>query len=143
MTNMIPQSPNHNRETWENLESYTRTLVSQGNEVYVIMGNYGTGGTGSNGTATTMDNGRITVPAQIWKVLVILPEGDNDINRVTTSTRVIAVNTPNINTISSAWGSYRTTVDAIETATGYNLLSAFPEQLQVAIEARTNTGPTQ
>jgi hypothetical protein len=27
---------------------YTRSLVT-GNEVYVIMGNYGTGGTGSNG----------------------------------------------------------------------------------------------
>jgi endonuclease G len=58
--------------------------VDQGNEVYVIMGNYGIGGTGSNGPAQTIDRGRITVPARIWKVLVVLPEGGDDVNRVTT-----------------------------------------------------------
>ena len=100
MTNIIPQAPKHNQEAWANLEEYTRRLVDEGNEVYVIMGNHGMGGTGSNGTAKTIDEGRITVPANIWKVLVVLPEGENDVESINTSTRVIAIDTPNNNTLS-------------------------------------------
>lgn len=135
MSNMIPQAPQNNQQTWNNMESYIRSLITAGNEVYVIMGAYGTGGTGSNGTASTIDAGRITVPNRIWKVVVVIPNGNSDLSRVTTSTRVIAVNTPNINTTSSDWKTYRTSVDAIEAATGYNLLSNLPSTVQNAIEA--------
>jgi endonuclease G len=141
MTNMIPQAPVNNQQTWANLEAYGRTLVSQGYEVYIIMGCYGVGGTGSAGSATKINNGNITVPSNIWKVLVIIPQGTNDVSRVTTSTRVIAVNTPNINT-TGAWGTYRTSVDAIEAATGYNLLSNLSTSIQATIEATVDNGPT-
>ncbi|WP_228466902.1 DNA/RNA non-specific endonuclease [Adhaeribacter swui] len=143
MTNMIPQAPDNNRNTWANLEEYTRTLVESGQEVYVIMGNYGSGGTGANGSARTIDGGRIKVPKQIWKVLIILPAGEDDVNRITTNTRVIAVDTPNINGVHADWSNYRTTVDAIEKATGYDLLSEVPEDIQRVIEARVDNGPTQ
>jgi endonuclease G, mitochondrial len=143
MTNMIPQAPTNNRVTWANLEDYTRDLVRAGMEVYVIMGSYGSGGTGSNGAANTIDQGRITVPSRIWKVLVILPEGSNDLIRITSSTRVIAVDTPNIDSINSDWGTYRTTVDAIEAATGYNLLSSIPEQVEKVLESKVDTGPVR
>jgi len=135
MTNMIPQAPNNNQQTWANLESYTRTLVSGGNEVYVIMGSYGIGGTGSNGTSNTINSGNVTVPSNIWKVIVVIPNGDNDLYRVNTSTRVIAVNTPNINSINSNWRNYRVSVDAIEAATGYNLFNNLPTHVQAAVEA--------
>ncbi|MDQ3290712.1 MAG: DNA/RNA non-specific endonuclease [Bacteroidota bacterium] len=143
MTNMIPQAPDNNRNTWANLEEYTRSLVEQGQEVYVIMGNYGSGGTGSNGFARTIDDGRIRVPKQIWKVLVILPEGNDDLNRISANTRVIAVDTPNSNGVNSDWSLYRTSVDAIEKATGYDLLSSLPEDLQQVLEANIDKGPTQ
>ncbi|RNI28390.1 DNA/RNA non-specific endonuclease [Rufibacter immobilis] len=143
MTNMIPQAPNHNRQTWASLEDYTRDLVRVGMEAYVIMGSYGVGGTGSNGPTNTIDNGRVTVPRNIWKVVVVLPQGENDITRINESTRVIAVNTPNINTVNTDWGGYRTTVDEIEQATGYDLLSALPEQLQRVLEAKVDNGPTR
>ncbi len=136
MTNMIPQAPNNNQQTWANMESYTRTLVNAGNEVYVIMGNYGTGGTGSNGSATVINNGHVTVPNRIWKVVVVIPFGSDDLNRVTTATRVIAVNTPNVNNINSDWRNYRTSVDAIEAATGYDLLSRLPVNIQSVLEAK-------
>ncbi len=142
MTNMIPQAPNNNQQTWANLENYTRSLVTAGNEVYVIMGSYGIGGTGSNGTFNTINNGNVTVPSNVWKVIVVLPQGTNDVSRVSSSTRVIAVNTPNINTVSSSWGSYRTSVDAIEAATGYNILSNVPTSIQATIEASVDNGPT-
>ncbi|WP_460923062.1 DNA/RNA non-specific endonuclease [Pontibacter brevis] len=142
-TNIIPQAPNNNRNTWANLEDYTRDLVDEGMEAYVIMGNYGIGGIGSEGAANTIDNGRVTVPKNIWKVIVVLPEGDNDLSRIDASTRVIAVNTTNVNTVDSDWGIYRTSVDAIEQATGYDLLSALPDQIENSLEARVDTGPTR
>ncbi|UYZ62657.1 DNA/RNA non-specific endonuclease [Hymenobacter weizhouensis] len=142
MSNMIPQAPNNNQRTWANLENYCRTLVSAGNEVYVIMGSYGKGGTGSNGYHTTLDQGRVTVPARIWKVVVVLPNGSSDASRVTSSTRVIAIDTPNDNSLNSSWGTYRTTVDAIEQATGYDLLSAVSSSVQSVVEARVDNGPT-
>lgn len=143
MSNMIPQAPNHNQRTWASLENYTRTLVSATQEVYVLMGSYGKGGTGANGYATTIDQGRVTVPARIWKVVVVLPVGNQDASRVSTSTRLIAVDTPNENTVSSSWGQYRTSVDAIEVATGLDLLSAVPPSVQASIEAKVDVGPTQ
>ena len=142
MSNMIPQAPNNNQRTWASLESYGRTLVGQGYELYIICGSYGKGGDGTNGYATTIDAGRVTVPARTWKVLVVLPEGSSDAGRVTTSTRVIAVNMPNSNTINTDWGTYRCTVNSIETATGYNILSAVSTAVQDIVEARVDAGPT-
>jgi len=136
MTNMIPQAPQNNEQTWANLENYLREQVVSGNEVYVIMGSYGTGGTGSNGAANTINNGHVNVPGNVWKVAVIIPAGDNDISRVTAGTRVIAVNTPNVNSVNSDWTQYIVTVRDIEKATGYNLLSALPQSVQDAIETK-------
>ncbi|RSK39565.1 DNA/RNA non-specific endonuclease [Hymenobacter perfusus] len=142
MTNMIPQAPRNNQQTWANLENFTRAQLANGaNEVYVIMGSYGTGGTGSSGYKTTLDQGRVTVPMRVWKVVVILPTGDTDASRVNTATRVIAVDTPNDQSISTNWGQYRTTVDAIEAATGYDLLSAVAPAVQQAVESRIDDGP--
>jgi len=107
MSNMMPQAPTNNQQTWAGLENYARTLVNAGNELYIIAGSYGKGGTGSNGTATTIDQGRVTVPSNCWKVIVVLPVGTSDVSRITSSTRVIAVNMPNINSINTAWGGYR------------------------------------
>lgn len=94
MTNMVPQAPNNNRITWEHLEDYCRKLIDQGNELYITCGPLGQGGNGSLGDAATISND-IVVPAQTWKIIVVLPEGDNDIKRITKTTRVIAVLIPN------------------------------------------------
>jgi endonuclease G len=142
MSNMMPQAPNNNQQTWGNLEDYCRTLTRAGNELYIVCGSYGRGGTGSAGYQTTIASGKVTVPANCWKVVVVLPTGSNDVSRITSSTRVIAVNTPNNNSLNSAWGGYRTSVDAIEAATGYDLLSALPSGLQSTLEAKADTGPT-
>jgi endonuclease G len=142
MSNMMPQAPNNNQQTWSNLEDYCRTLVRAGNELYIVCGSYGRGGTGSAGYQTTIAGGKVTVPSNCWKVTVVLAAGNNDVSRVTSNTRVIAVNTPNSNILNSAWGGYRTTVDAIEAASGLDLLSALPISVQNVMEARTDTGST-
>ena len=145
MSNMLPQSPNLNRVTWANLEAYCRTLLTSGNELYIITGGYGQGGTGSNGGVTnTIAGTKINVPSRCWKVIVILPVGTNDVARINTATRVIAVDMPNTQTVSAnAWGTYRTSVDAIEAATGYDFLTALPVSLQGSLETRVDNGPTQ
>ena len=143
MTNMSPQAPHLNQLTWEALESYCRRLITQGNELYIIAGGYGQGGIGSKEVmSSSIADGAINVPAHFWKVIVVLPIGTNDVSRVTTSTRVIAVDMPNVQTVSEQkWGYYRTTVDAIEAATGYDLLSKIPTAIQQVIEAKTDDDP--
>ncbi|TGE07683.1 DNA/RNA non-specific endonuclease [Hymenobacter fodinae] len=142
MTNMMPQAPDNNQGPWANLENYARTFLPS-NEVYIVCGSYGVGGTGSNGFAQTIDEGRVTVPNRTWKVMVILPVGDNDVSRISATTRVIAIDMPNTNGIRNTdWGTYRTSVDAIEAATGYDLLSALPVEVQAAIESKVDAGPT-
>jgi len=140
MDNIIPQAPNNNQHTWEHLEHYCRMKVKRGNEVYVVMGSYGTGGTGKFGYRTTIAKGHITVPAHIWKVVLILPAGDHDLARVQAGTTVIAVDTPNDNGIASNWMNYVCTVRDIEKATGYDLLSALPKAVQNVVEVQKFTG---
>ncbi|MBD2167777.1 DNA/RNA non-specific endonuclease [Calothrix membranacea FACHB-236] len=141
MTNIIPQSPDNNQGLWANLENYCRDLVvNQGKGLYIISGSYGTGGTGSNGTKTTIANGNVTVPSRIWKVIVVLDRPNSGASSVTNSTRVIAVNTPNTQGVRTAnWKNYRVSVDSIELTTGYNLLSNVSTSVQSTIEARVDT----
>lgn len=138
MTNMIPQAPLFNQQTWANLEDSLRRLVNAGFELYIIMGNYGNGGTGNNGSAATIHSGMVAVPSFIWKVAVVIPNGNNDTSRVDADTRVIAVNIPNANTSTMSWKNYRVSVDAIEAATGYDLLRRLPTAIQSVIEARVD-----
>jgi endonuclease G, mitochondrial len=142
MTNMIPQSPNNNRVTWVALEEYSRTLVRQGKELYIISGPYGKGGKGSNGYATTVGNG-VVVPSYTWKILVVLDNANNDLCRITGSTRVIAVLMPNTQTVNSySWGHYRVSIDELESLTGFDFMSNVSQSIQLTLEARVDSGPT-
>lgn len=109
----------------------------------MVCGSYSRGSTGSNGFTTTLDNEHVTVPARLWKVVVVLPVGVNDASRVSTSTQVIAIDSPNDNALNTAWGGYRTSVDAIEAVTGLDLLSAVTTFTQAAVEASVGAEPTQ
>lgn len=142
MTNMMPQAPNNNQGPWEELESYCRTLVSQGNELYIIAGGAGQGGTGSNGgVTTTIANGKVTVPAVTWKVILVIPNGDNDLKRVDKLTRTIAVIMPNRQDIglNTPWRNFRVNVKAVEALTGYDFFSNLRPQIRRIIKNRTDT----
>lgn len=138
MTNMIPQAPVMNQQTWANMEDSLRRLVNLGNEIYIIMGSYGSGGTGNSGFATTVHSGLVTVPSTVWKVALVIPNGNNDSSRVDISSRLIAVSMPNSNSSTGSWKNYRTSVDAIEAATGYDLFDRLSVALQAVIEARVD-----
>jgi endonuclease G len=50
---------------------------------------------------------------------------------------------PNATTTSGTpWGDYATSIDAIETATGYDFLSNVPLNIQTAIESRITKAPS-
>src|SRR5258706_6489856 len=138
MDNMIPQGPGNNQGPWASLENSLRTFLP-GNEVYILSGGQGVGGIGSNGPLTVLASG-VTVPAKTWKAGLILSVGDNDVSRVDTNTRIIAVIMPNDDAIRpDQWQKYLATVDQIEALTGYDLYSNVPANIQDVIEARVET----
>lgn len=144
LSNIVPQAPDHNQKSWRLLEDYTRSLLNQGNECYVIAGAFGQGGTGDKGPDTSLAGGQLTVPGVLWKVIVVLPVGSNDVSRITAQTRVIAVWMPNTNAVGNdKWTNYRISVDEIEQRTGYDLLSAVPESVQRVIEAGADRAAIQ
>ncbi|KXK00725.1 MAG: DNA/RNA endonuclease G, NUC1 [Acidobacteria bacterium OLB17] len=131
MTNMIPQAPDNNQVTWASLETYCRTLAGQGNELYIISGGWGVSG--------YIGSGNVALPTYTWKVIIVLPSGSNDVSRVSTSTRTIAVLMPNQNDINSDWRTFRTSIDDIESLTGYDFLSNVPTSIQSVIESTVDS----
>ncbi|MEP6819441.1 MAG: DNA/RNA non-specific endonuclease [bacterium] len=146
MTNMVPQAPGNNQGPWAALENYLRTLLPN-NEIYIVSGGVGTGGTGSGGGPTNVLATGVTVPATTWKVALVLPVGDNDVTRVDGNTRTIAVIMPNIDSIRpDQWQKYLATVDQVETLTGYDFFSNVDPTIQNAFEpkldATNDTAPS-
>ncbi len=130
MTNMIPQSPNNNQGPWAALEIFCRELVKQGKEIYVYCGGYGSQG--------FLDSGRVQIPEVTWKTILILDAGDNDVKRVTRTTRTIAVIMPNSNSLigkNDDWKTFRVSVDSVEMLTGYDFFSNIPASVQSSIES--------
>ena len=80
MTNILPQAPDNNQGPWVKLENFGRVLAEQGKELYIYAGAFGTGGTGKAGRKTKIAGGKVTVPKTFWKVMVVLPQGTNDLN---------------------------------------------------------------
>lgn len=132
MTNIMPQLPANNQGPWVDLENYCRTLASQGNEVYILAG-----GWGNIGTIGSTSQNRIVVPAVTWKVVLVLSNGSNDLQRINKSTRAFGVIMSNSSiSMSAPWRNFRVTVDAVENLTGYNFFSAVPKNTQEIIERR-------
>lgn len=132
MSNIMPQAADNNQGPWEQLESYCRDLLSQGRELYIVSG--------VSGKLGTIAGGKVTIPATTWKVVVVLPEGSNDLSRVTSTTRVICVSMPNRNGIfNNDWRQYRISVRQLEKTTGYNFLSLVPTAIQNVIENRVDS----
>ena len=137
MTNMLPQAPDNNQGPWADMENYLRTLLGS-NELYIVAGGVGMGGTGSAGFANTIANGTVTVPAQTWKVVLMVPNNTAP-GAVQASARTIAVIMPNTQGIrNNDWMNYIVSIDAVEALTGYDFFAAVPDAVENAIEAGIN-----
>ncbi|MDM7921548.1 MAG: DNA/RNA non-specific endonuclease [Pyrinomonadaceae bacterium] len=130
MTNMVPQLGANNQGPWNDFENYTRTLAGQGNEIYIFSGVHGSIG--------TIASGQIVVPQYTWKVVLVLPNGQDDLQRVGKGTRAFGIIVPNFPPLnqSSPWRNFRVTVDAVEALTGHDFFTAVPKNTQELIERR-------
>ena len=130
-TNIVPQAADLNQGPWSDLEFYLGDLVrTGGKEVYVIAGVAGNKGTVKN-------EGKIVIPTSTWKVAVIMPHDEGLANVVDyRDLEVIAVNMPNDPGVRNVdWETYKTTVDAIEALTGYDLLALLDDKTENIVEA--------
>lgn len=133
MSNMTPQAHGMNAGPWEKLESTCRALAREGKELYVVCG-HGF----SSPTHGTIGRAKVAVPDFGWKVVVVLPDrpGD-DLQRITSATRVIAIRVPNVNTVSHEdWTRYITTPAEIEQATGLKFFTALPPDTAAALRQK-------
>jgi endonuclease G len=131
MTNMMPQTPDNNRNTWGNLEDYCRQLVSQGKELYIVAGPFGSQGEPLKG--------KVIVPKSTWKIVVVLDNPGSGLDGITANTRVIAVNIPNEQEINNDWKAYKVSVDQLENLTGYDFLSNISPNIQEVIESKVDS----
>jgi DNA/RNA endonuclease G (NUC1) len=133
-SNIIPQASDLNQGPWAILENVLGDFARlQNREVYVIAGASGSKGTIKN-------EGKLTIPTSVWKVAVIMPrdQGLANIHGVQDIVDVIAVIMPNDPGVRNVdWNSYRTTVDAVEALSGYDVLALLPDQVEIAVESNT------
>jgi len=132
-SNIIPQAADNNQGPWAQFENHVGDLARLNDrEVYVIAGASGSKGTVKN-------EGLITIPSVTWKVVVSLPRtgGLASIDRWDDA-QVLAVLMPNDAGIRSvAWQTYQVTVDEVEAASGFDLLSALRDDIEIAVESGT------
>lgn len=135
MTNILPQAPDNNQGVWVQLEEYSRDLARQGKELYIVAGGHSTGGEGKNGKASQL-KGKISVPATMWKVILVIDDPTKGLAGVNASTRMIAVIMPNMQGRSGKWQDFCTTVGDVEKLTGYNFFTNVPPDIQKQIESK-------
>ncbi len=132
-TNIIPQTSDNNQGPWAEMENAVGDSARfGGREVFVIAGASGSAGTVKN-------EGRITIPSQVWKVVVILPH-DAGLSSVDSwdDVTVMAAIMPNVPGIRFVdWHTYLTTVDAVEALSGYDLLALLRDDIEIAVESGT------
>jgi DNA/RNA endonuclease G (NUC1) len=145
LTNILPQGAENNQGPWSKFENYlndrARGVGESPKEVYVIAG-----GVYAPNPGTLKNEGKVAIPDYTWKVAVILPAGKGLADIQTASDlEVIAVEMPNLTTPgvpassfgirNNPWEQYKTTVDAIETRSGYDLLSKLQDPLERIVES--------
>jgi len=132
-TNIIPQTADLNQGPWAIMENELGNFARfQNKEVYIVAGVAGNRGTVKN-------EGRIIIPSSVWKVAVIMPR-DQGLANVDdlTDVEVIAVVMPNEPGVREVnWNTYRTTVDAVEALSGYDLLALLRDDIEIAVESNT------
>ena len=136
MTNILPQTPDHNQGVWASFESYCRSLAGLGHEILVV--------TGPSGFGAERLPGGIAVPAHVWKIAVVVPPGPGSaLSRITAATRVIAIKVPNIPGIrTNPWQQYLTSAARLQTDTGYTFFSELPPETAAALRAKVDEPST-
>ena len=132
-SNIVPQAADMNQGPWAAFETFLGDKArTEGREVYIYAGTAGAIG-------TLKGEGKVTIPEFTWKVAVIVPRGAR-VEDITSRADldVIAVvmpNTPGIRNV--PWPTYSVLVDSVETLSGYDLLSALRDDIEIGVESGT------
>lgn len=122
MSNISPQYPLFNRETWRILEEKVRDWGEQKGELYIITGPILKGNMPKIGKKN-----KISVPPAFYKVILSLQEK-----------RGIAFIVPNINKKEN-YRKYQVSIDEVEKETGLDFFHLLPDDLEEKIESSTST----
>lgn len=142
LTNILPQAAENNQGPWSRLENELNDSVrTGGKEIYVVAG-----GIFAATPGTLKNEGKVAIPDYTWKVAVIVQSGQGlaDVKSAA-DLQVIAIKMPNLIGVTGPasatgirnvpWQNYVTTVDALEQATGYDLLAALPDNVERIVES--------
>ncbi|MCU0439028.1 MAG: DNA/RNA non-specific endonuclease [Raineya sp.] len=122
MSNMSPQRPLCNRETWRLLEEQTRRWGEKKKEVYIISGPV----FGENMPKIGRKN-KISVPSAYFKIIFSEKEQ-----------KAIAFIVPNVNK-KEDYKRYQVSVDEVEKQTGLDFFSLLPDDVEKKVESATST----
>jgi len=130
-TNIVPQAADLNQGPWAIMENFLGDLARlQNKEVYIVAGVAGNKGTVKN-------EGKIVIPAFTWKVAVIMPrnQGLANVDDLSDLEVIAAImpNEPGVRNVN--WETYKTTVDAVEALSGYDLLALLRDDIENAVES--------
>jgi endonuclease G, mitochondrial len=137
MTNIVPQAPHCNQRGWERLEAYCRELTRDGHVLWIASGPAGVGGEGKDGFKKEIGKAgiEVTVPAKVWKTILVLPNAEA---RPTRASRTIAVIMPNTQEVDYEWAKYRVSVAEVEKLTGCKFWPSLPHDLANDLKAKTD-----
>lgn len=125
MSNMLPQTPYLNRYLWEQLERYTRQLVSEGKTVYVITGPIYDQDFGAIGPRAD-----IPVPSKLFKIVIVQDGPQRSVFSVImpnvlktgeppTNKEELCKDTASPgNTLTTEWRQYKSNISEIKKVTG-------------------------
>lgn len=122
MSNISPQYPLFNRETWRLLEEKVRFWGEKKSDLYIVTGPVFKGNMQKIGKKN-----KISVPLAYYKVILSLKEE-----------RGIAFIVPNKN-IKENYRKYQVSIDEVEKETGLDFFHLLPDDLEEKIESSTAT----
>lgn len=134
LSNVVPQSQRYNQGAWNHFEEYCWRLCQAGYVLYIIAGADGIGARTEAGHA---------VPTMVWKVVVVVPEGPDELPTIDATARVFALRMQNsdLRLKHPEWKIFRTTVAALENELvvdrrGYSFFSALPAGIAHALKLK-------
>ena len=122
----VPQARQMNRRTWLHLEQYTRRLAANGQPIHVISGPAFQSAQNMKGIFV-IGNGRVAVPTHLFRILA-RKAADGAVE-------ALAFLMPNEDGLLDDYRKYRTSVSAIEKATGLRFFPSLSEEIRQRILA--------
>lgn len=132
-SNIIPQKPELNQQTWLKMEYYAEKLAKDSlKEMFIYAGPIF-----AKDKPVTMYNNKVAIPDSCYKIIVVMHSGST-LNDVNENTEVIACVFPNndANVKNFDWTTFKTSVFHIEQSTGLDFLDNVPDNIEAILEGR-------